>query len=225
MKRQSGGSRTEAGRNEAGAGPERDRQEEPPEETDSDGRTPDHVDAINQLFAEFELAYHNQYHKAYGDPDRLAITKKYWLERLSDFTPQQIVAAGRQLVRTHPYLPTLSAVYQACEKGHELFGLPSERDAYVEACRAPEPKSAQSWSHPAVYHAGRNADWYLLATAPEDKAFPVFVHYYRQLCRRVMHGEDLEAPQPPALEREPERPLSHAERRERMQALRQRLKV
>lgn len=226
MKRQSGASRTAAGPNkDLRPGNGESSEQAPGGAGSGDDQAPDRVDAINQLFAEFELAYHNQYHKAYGDPDRLSITKKYWLQSLSDFTPQQIVAAGRQLVRSQPYLPTLSAVFQACEQGYSLFGLPGEREAYVEACRAPEPKSAYQWSHPAVYHAGKSADWYLLATAPEDKAFPVFAHYYRQMCQRVMHGEELSDPQPPALERNPRQELSDAQRRKRMQQLRRQLGV
>jgi len=198
----SSGSRTEAGQTEQ-----------------NDGQ-PDRVDAINQLFAEFELAYHNQYHKAYGDADRLALTKKFWLQTLSEFSPLQIVAAARDLVRTSEFLPSLAVVIRACEKGHSLFGLPSPRDAYVEACRAPQPKSAWQWSHPAVYQAGRAADWHLLATEPEDKAFPVFSHYYEQYCRRVMRGEDLAVPEPPALEASPAKPLSREEGRKRLLALR-----
>lgn len=188
-----------------------------------EGAGPDRVDAINQLFAEFELAYHNQYHKAYGDPDRLALTKKYWLQNLSDFSPPQIVAAARRLVRTQDFLPTLSVVVRACEEGHSLFGLPAPRDAYIEACRAPAPKAAQEWSHAAVYHAGRTSDWHFLATEPEDRAFPVFAHYYREFCKRVMRGEDLQEPAAPALEQSPERPLSDEERAEEMAALRKKL--
>ncbi len=45
----------------------------------------DHVDAINQMFAEFELAYHNQYHKAFPDEGALNLAKKYWLTSLAAF--------------------------------------------------------------------------------------------------------------------------------------------
>ncbi len=180
---------------------------------------------MNQLFAEFELAFHNQYHKAYGDPDRLALTKKYWLQNLADFSPAQIVAAARKLARSQEFLPTLAVVIRACEEGGSLFGLPEDYRAYVEACRAPSPKSAQSWSHPAVYHAGRAAGWHLLASEPEDRAFPVFARYYRELCRRVMRGENVSAPVPPALEESPTRPLSDKEREQRLNAMRRDLDV
>lgn len=186
---------------------------------------PDQVDAINQLFAEFELAYHNQYHKAYGDPDRLILAKKYWLECLADFHPQQLVTAARRLVKSQDYLPTISAVIRACEESYGLFGLPSERDAYTEACRAPAPKSAYAWSHPAVYQAGKATDWFFLATEAEDKVFPVFAYYYRQLCQRVIRGEDLQEPVPPALEKDPSRPLTFAEREKKLAQLRASLDI
>jgi len=186
---------------------------------------PDLIDAINQVFAEFELAYHNQYYKAYADQDRLVLAKKYWMECLKDFHPLQLVTAARRLVKTQEFLPTVSSVIRACEQGRELFGLPSDRDAYIEACRAPAPKSAYKWSHPAVYHAGKATDWYILATESEDKVFPLFAYNYRQLCDRVIRGEELEMPVVQALENNPSRPLSFEERQKRMEKLRASLKV
>ena len=67
----------------------------PTESARNTGSGPDLIDAINQVFAEFELAYHNQYYKAYADPDRLILAKKYWLGALAEYTPAQIVAAAR----------------------------------------------------------------------------------------------------------------------------------
>lgn len=217
MKPRSSASQTEAGPTESRSGSAAD--------AATGSRGPDQVDAINQMFAEFELAYHNQYHKAYGDPHRLVLAKKYWLECLSDFHPQQLVTAARRLVKTQDYLPTISAVIRACEESFGLFGLPSERDAYTEACRAPAPKAAYDWSHPAVYQAGKTTDWFFLATEAEDKVFPVFAYYYRQLCQRVIRGEDLQEPMAPALEKDPSKPLTFAEREEKLAQLRASLDI
>jgi hypothetical protein len=224
LKPHSDDSRTAAGRNNAKPSQDSARaQAKPAPGHHAEG--PDLVDAINQLFAEFELAYHNQYHKAYGDPDRLVLAKKYWLECLSDFHPQLLVAAGRRLVKTQDYLPTISAIIRACEQAYTLYGLPSEREAYTEACRAPAPKQSYRWSHAAVYLAGKQTDWFMLACESEEKAFPVFAYYYRQLCQRVLKGEDLDIPVPAALQENPSRPLSHAEREKRLLALRHKLGV
>jgi hypothetical protein len=182
----------------------------------------DHVAAINQLFGEFQLAYHNQFHKAYAQEGSEALAKKYWLNCLGEFTPEVIVRAGRHLVTNQEYLPTVAAVVAACENAPALFGLPPARNAYLEACCKPEPKAQQRWSHPAVYLAGAATGWFALASETQESIFPVFEHCYHQLCQRVVRGEALEVPVPPALPRTVQAPLSLAENRFHLAALRKR---
>lgn len=182
---------------------------------------PDRVDAINQLFAEFEIAYHNQYYKAYSNDERLVLAKKYWLSCLAGYAPAQIVAAARYVVKSHDFLPTISVVVRACEDGASVFGLPSAREAYIEACRAPSPKSGAKWSHEAVYFAGKSTGWFFLASEPEDKVYPLFQYYYHALCQRVMRGEALATPQPPALSEHISKPLSAQENQARMKKMRE----
>jgi hypothetical protein len=184
---------------------------------------PDRIDAINQLFAEFELAYHNQYLKAYGTEERLVLAKKYWLSCLCAYSPLQIVSAARRVVKLNDFLPTISVVIRACEEGTALFGLPTAREAYIEACRADSPKAAYAWSHPAVYFAGKMTGWFVLATESEDKVFALFDYYYHQLCQRVMRGEDLGTPHAQALPAHISRPLSGEENHARMLKLREQL--
>lgn len=179
------------------------------------------VDAINQVFSEFAFAYHNQFHKAYPDQATINIGKEYWLSCLAEFSPGQITRAARKLVKSSEYLPTVAALVKFCESGLELFGLPSPRSAYLEACRAPSPKAAFNWSHPAVYQAGKASDWFILATEPEAVAFPIFDYNYQQICQRVMHGEEFAVTPPPALGDRHGRKLSAAERREKMRKLRE----
>ena len=181
----------------------------------------DHVDAINQLFAELELAYHNQFHKAFAQEGSLALAKKYWLQSLAEFSPEVIRRATRHLVQHQQYLPTLAAMVSACEDAPTLFGLPTAEAAYREACLAPEPKADQRWSHPAVYHAAKATGWFALATEPQSAVLPLFEYHYAQCCRRVMQGERLEQPHLPALPEKPAAPLSAEQNRARMKALRQ----
>lgn len=182
----------------------------------------DHVDAINQLFAEFQLAYHNQFHKAYAQEGSLNLAKKYWLTCLGDFTPEVILRAARQVVLTQEYLPTVAAVVAACENALPLFGLPPAHVAYIEACNAPEPKARHAWSHPAVYLAGAATGWRELASETKDAIFPVFDYNYHQLCQRVLRGEELDLRVPLALPESLPQPLSPEENRARMKALRER---
>jgi hypothetical protein len=50
-----------------------------------------------------------------------------------------------------------------------------------------------------VYFAGRDADWFFLASEPESKTWPVFQQAYNRWCARVMSGEELTIEAPAAL--------------------------
>ena len=73
----------------------------------------DHVDAINQVFAEFEFAYHNQFHKAFAESESLVIAKKYWLRRLERNSQRQIVAAAKKEIQSQEYKPSIAVIKRA----------------------------------------------------------------------------------------------------------------
>ncbi|MDP6413907.1 MAG: replication protein P [Gammaproteobacteria bacterium] len=211
---------------EAGPNRQTERQPGPIEEPAAESaETPalDRVDAINQVFAEFEFAYHNQFHKAFADVESLAIAKKYWLSSLENYSPTQILRAAKTVICSLEYLPSIAIILRACEQGTDLFGLPSVRQAYLEACGAASPKREQHWSHEAVYFAGKSAGWYLLANEPEATALPVFQYHYESLCRRVVNGEQLSIELPPALTEKIERKLDKQEVRARIARMKQEL--
>lgn len=182
-----------------------------------------HIDALNEIFALFRINYHNQYYKAYSDTQVLNQIKKLWLESLSQFAPETILRGARKVIEESEFLPTLNRMMRACQGDPEKFGLLDAHKAYVEACRAPSPKAGYHWSHPAIYHAGCAADWFFLATNSEKVAFPIFERHYLKLCERVMNGEQLPAPNAPALPQTIETPLSKEENQKRMEALRKQL--
>ena len=190
----------------------------------SNNSSHDHVDAINQVFAELELAYHNQYHKAYAQEGSVSTAKKYWLECLAVFTPQVILKAVRNVVKSQQYLPSVATIVQACEEALGEYGLPAAHEAYVQACNAPHPKAEQPWSHPAVYLAGKATGWFELSNSPEAKIFPLFESHYRKLCQRVLAGEILEIDIPKALPEQSTKKLSLEENKSRMSELRKSLK-
>lgn len=179
------------------------------------------IDTINQVFAELELAYHNQFHKAFAQDGSLALAKKYWLGCLQEYPPEVILRAVRQVVKTQQFLPTVAAVATACENAHELFGLPSVQAAYVEACSKPQPKAQQQWSHPAVFLAGQATGWFELANSTQAEIIEVFTYNYHELCRRLVHGETLDQPVHKALPEQVAAPLSADENSRRLKALRE----
>ena len=221
LKKDSSESLTEAGRSRSAAVVS-EGVAEPTGEFNDDAKL-DRVDAINQIFAEFEFAYHNQFHKAFNDVESQIIAKKYWLGTLEQYSPLQIVHAAKQVIRTQDYLPSIAALVKACEQGLDLFGLPSPRQAYIEACGAPSPKRDYPWSHEAVYLAGQGAGWFVIASESESTSFPLFDYHYQLLCRRVISGERLEAAVITPLPDKIARPLSKDETKARFAKMRDEL--
>jgi len=172
------------------------------------------------VFALFRLNYHNQYYAAFPDAEQIRQIKKLWLDALADYPVEQILKGAKHAIEHSEYLPTLNRMLECCQQGLTDLGLPSPRDAYLEACRAPAPRAAQAWSHPAVYLAGRDSDWYFLANNSERVSWPVFREHYQQYCTRVLQGETLSLPEREKLEHREEKPLSTEQQLAALQRLR-----
>lgn len=184
-----------------------------------------HVDAINAMFTQFQLAFHNQFHKAFGNDEQITMAKQLWLNTLCDLSPERIAAGTKRAIRESEYLPTLHTIRRFCDPSPEELGVPDAYNAYLEACRAPSPKAQQHWSHPIVYLAGNASDWFFLASSSESRAFPVYRRNYEILVERLLQGEKLEVPVPRAIPASIPQPLSAEENRERMKALREQLDI
>jgi hypothetical protein len=196
--------------------PTRPGQTEPKKSLATEG----HVEAINQVFALFRLNYHNQYYAAYPDAEQLNQIKKLWLESLANFPVEQILKGARHAIEHSEYLPTLHRMIECCQAGLVEYGLPGPHDAYLEACQAASPKSAQPWSHPAVYLAGRDSDWFFLANNVEKVTWPVFKEHYQRYCSAVLRGEQLTVPAPEALEQDKAEPLDRDDQLSELEKLR-----
>ncbi|GAA5316891.1 MAG: hypothetical protein AseanaTS_20950 [Candidatus Pelagadaptatus aseana] len=198
----------------------------PAEESHQQNRLPpsnDLIDAINQTFELFRINFHNQYFSAFGNIETLNQAKRLWLETLQRFPPEEILMGAKRAIEQCEYLPTLHKMIELCQGSAASHGLPDVHAAYIEACQAPSPKASFHWSHPAVYHAGRNSDWFMLANSSEKVAFPIFKENYLSLCQRVMEGEALPEPQLKQLPEHIEHPLSREENQKRLDELRQQL--
>ncbi len=85
--------------------------------------TQDTKDAINQMFAEFELVYHNQYHKAFSSKEKEEWAKRLWYSNLKDFPAQQILAAAHKAIKESDFLPSVHGVLKYCEKPGPILPL------------------------------------------------------------------------------------------------------
>lgn len=146
------------------------------------------IDALNQVFTLFRLNYHNQYLKAFGNTEELNEVKRLWLEMLGRFNAPTLLSAAKCVIENNEFLPTLHTMIHYCEKMSAHDALPDAHSAYIEACRAPSPKAAYDWSHPAVYHAGKQCDWYFLQSSAENIAYPIFKQKYNDVCAQVRSG-------------------------------------
>jgi hypothetical protein len=178
------------------------------------------IDAINTVFTQFEVAFPNLYHRAYTSDNAIMLAKQLWANSLQDFTGPQILRACQRAIESSDFIPTIHSVLKLCRQDLSSYGLPSPREAYIEACNASEPRAEFGWSHPAVYFAGREAGWFFLASNIESKALPVFENCYRKVCDRVLAGETLAMPNAQRLPSETSTPLTSEERAQRMAALR-----
>ncbi len=179
------------------------------------------IEALNQVFALFRLNYHNQFYAAYPDNSQLNQIKRLWLESLSRFSPETILLAARHTIEHSDYLPTLNRMRASCQEALTHQGLPSSHDAFIEACEKPSPKNQQTWSHPAVYFAGRDSDWFFMANNIESKTFPVFQRHYERYVDLVLRGETLTLPTQPELPPKANRVLNTAEQLAALRALRE----
>tara|TARA_B100002019_G_scaffold286848_1_gene297935 strand:- start:2645 stop:3295 length:651 start_codon:yes stop_codon:yes gene_type:complete len=152
-----------------------------------------HIEAINHLFTELELAYHNQFHKAFPDNKSLTMAKQLWLRLLIDYSPEEISKATRLTICDNTFLPTPNNIRDYCEKIIKS-AIPDVKTAYKEACLSYEPRSSYKWSHPIVYHAGKATDWFFLNNQTEAATFPVFERNYEILLNRIRNGDKLEIP-------------------------------
>lgn len=169
------------------------------------------VDTINQVFALFQINYHNQFYAAFGDSgDYESQAKRLWLDSLSSFDSAQILRAAKRIIQESEYLPTLQKMLDACTAELAEYGIPDVRQAYFEAANAPSPKNAQKWSHPIVYLAGKSVGWYAMSHNSENLTYPAFQKAYRDLVKQFLNGSDLRVDGPDLIEQKPPRKADKA---------------
>ncbi len=162
--------------------------------------------------------YNHLFFKAYEEKTAIVAAKRLWLDALREFHPTVILSAVKVIIKEFDFLPTLSRVIRTCQSiAHN--GLPDVRSAYLEACNAPSPKTAYRWSHPIVYFAGRDSDWFFLGNNPERVTYPVFKEHFEKRRLALLQGEKLPEIKQEALPESIETPLSKEENAQRLEDL------
>ena len=151
------------------------------------------VELINLIFAELEITFHNQFHKAFPDEETLTLAKQLWLAKLEKYQNEIVFRAIDRIIETSKYLPSLSAVLNQVKELKLIEqNIPSPKAAYIEASSLGETNPLNfNWSHPLVYHAGARVGWYRLKTESEFDIKKEFLEIYEQILDESEHEESL----------------------------------
>ena len=151
------------------------------------------VELINLIFAELEITFHNQFHKAFPDEETLSLAKQLWLAKLEKYQNEIVFRAIDKIIETSKYLPSLSAVLNQIKELKLLEqNIPSSNSAYIEASSLGETSPLDfNWSHPFVYHAGAKVGWYRLKTESEFDIKKEFLEAYEEVLEESEFKEGL----------------------------------
>jgi len=151
------------------------------------------VELINLIFAELEITFHNQFHKAFPDEETLTLAKQLWLAKLEKYQNELVFRAIDKIIETSKYLPSLSAVLNQIKELKLLEqNIPSSNAAYIEASSLGEISPLDfNWSHPFIYHAGVKIGWYRLKTESEFHIKKEFFEIYEEILEESEFKESL----------------------------------
>ena len=179
------------------------------------------VELINLIFAELEITFHNQFHKAFPDEETLSLAKQLWLAKLEKYQNEIIFRAIDKIIETSKYLPSLSAVLNQIKELKLLEqNIPSSKSAYIEASSLGETNPLNfNWSHPFVYHAGAKLGWYRLKTESEVNIKKEFLEVYEKILEDSEFKESLFLLPETKEEFSEEKPLSNDLQKERLEKI------
>jgi hypothetical protein len=155
---------------------------------------------INKLFLRFMAIYGHKFKSRFESEEELRFTKREWALSLRGYSENEVMAAVERCKAIKAWMPEIAEFLDILHEVNGDHGLPGMRDAYIEACMHAEHPLAHQWSHPAVYHAGRETGWFRLRSEEEQQVLPAFGYQYDVMCRRVREGESLQQPVPKAIE-------------------------
>ena len=152
---------------------------------------------INDLFKSLQAAKPG-WRASFKTDEEFRLLKKTWVKAFIENginTPEQL-ALGMKRVRADEsdFVPSVGKFIKWCKPDPADVGLPDEDSAYREATNKCLSPSSKTWSHPAVFHAGREYGWYFLSRDTQKQSEDKFKKIYAKICDRVMKGEEFVLP-------------------------------
>lgn len=146
----------------------------------------------DQLFPVLKIYAHDFNLRIGGNP---AVAATEFAKSIHDagLSDRQIVGGIEQfkkMAADKPFVPNPTEFVKLCKA--DIYGnFPTERQAYLEACKFAGFLNEASWTHPAIYVAGSAVGWFSLRNKPEKETYPSFIEQYRKALERSASGEDL----------------------------------
>lgn len=154
---------------------------------------------INMIFARFMTIYGHKFKSVFDSEDEIRIAKREWALSLRDYSEPQLVMAVNRCKEEFVWMPSIAEFLSVLKNCLYPAEAPTPLAAYEEACLHAEHPREHRWSHPVVYHAGRQTEWFRLRSEDKPDVYPDFERQYLVLCQRLADGETFSVPQPIAL--------------------------
>lgn len=119
-----------------------------------------------------------------------------WATVLGDLTGKQL-ACGLSALADKPsdFPPSAPSFRALCLSGEIAnHDLPSESDAYREACEHAHPAGPEGWSHMVVRHAALTVGYWDLMNRPADITRKTFAKVYAKAVAELLAGRDFPEP-------------------------------
>lgn len=155
-------------------------------------------EVVEKLFRQLQAIF-PAWKQAWPDEKALSVARRSWTVGLMAAginTVEQVKYGVEQCRRSgSPFAPSIGQFVEWCRPTPEMLGLPTEDQAFREACRNAHPAMAGAgkWSHAAVYHAAAEAGFHNLNTLRTADSRKLFVRNYVMACRMVVEGKPLKA--------------------------------
>jgi hypothetical protein len=153
-----------------------------------------------QVFARFMAIYGNKFKSTFDTQDELRLARREWALSLKGHDPDAIMRTVECCKERFKWMPSIAEFKEILRRMEGDHGLTPLDAAYIEACQHAHQPTRHTWSHAAVYHAGKSVGWFELRTQPDKSTRTAFAEHYQRLCERVRRGEQFAPPSAPKLE-------------------------
>ena len=142
---------------------------------------------VNELFENFELAYHFNFSKVYDSQNKIDLAKRLWAKTLKNFNKFQLQMAMKNVFLNNEYLPTLNEFVKLSSQQALSEEIPSVLHAFDEASKSYDPHVSFKWTHPIIYFAGKKVGWNNFHDQQKTLVMHNFKNYYLEYAEPVSY--------------------------------------